>query len=281
MGGIADIGRRYLVRTFPISRLVRIGIAIGAAVGAFAILVALGRLGYYNVDYAWGIVRSLQLGVGITLRFLAVVVPLGVSVGFLMGWARTSRSWFLRGAAATYVEFFRGVPPIVLIFFTSLIVALFAQKVFFVEEPSAYAIAAGVVALGVHSSAYQAEIIRAGILSVPTGQLEASESIGLTPWQTLLRVTLPQAFRVSLPALGNEFASVIKDTSLLSVIGALELAYRGALLVPAALRVDFNLVFIIWTDVALLYFIITFAVTRSLRAIENVFKVPGLEAAQL
>lgn len=198
-----------------------------------------------------------------------------------MGWARVSHSWTLRAIGSTFVEFFRGISPLALIVFSSIIFGAIVQRVFHVEEPSLYAIAAGLVALSLHSSAYQAEIIRAGILSVPTGQQEASEAVGMTRWQTMFRVTLPQAFRVSLPALGNEFASVIKDTSLLSVISALELSYAGGLIVPRALATDFNFVFIIWTEVALLYFALTFAVTRTVRAIENTFKVPGLEAAEL
>lgn len=279
--GNAGKVQSYLARTFPMARLVRVGIAIIAAVVGFGILLAFGQLGYYNLDYATDILPILFLGVEVTLRFLAFILPFGFGLGFLMGWARTSRSSTLRGGAAVYVEFFRGIPPLVLIFFSALIVGLIARQVFFVEDPSAYAIAAGAVALGVHSSAYQAEIIRAGILSVPTGQLEASHALGLTQGQTIVRVTLPQAFRVSLPALGNEFASVIKDTSLLSVISALELMSRGLLFVPRTIFLDFNLVFIIFTEVALLYFVITFAVTRTMRAVENAFKVPGLEAAQL
>jgi len=97
----------------------------------------------------------------------------------------------------------------------------------------------------------------------------------------MFRVTLPQAFRVSLPPLGNEFASVIKDTSLLNIIGWLDLAQIGLLQVPAALKADFNLVFIIWIEIAMLYFVLTFVVTKAVRFVENAYKVPGLEAAEL
>src|SRR6266540_4300135 len=189
-----------------------------------------------------------------------------------MAWARVSRSWYLRAMGSVYVEFFRGLAPLALIVFSSIIVSALVQRVFYVEDPSAYASAAGLVALSLHSSAYQAEIIRAGILSVPTGQVEAAEAIVLTRGRVMFRVTLPQAFRVSLPSLGNEFASVIKDTSLLSVISAVELSYTGGVRVPSALQMDFNLVFIIWTMVALLYLVLTFATTRTIRAVENAFK---------
>lgn len=237
----------------------------------------------YNVDYAQEIVGTLFSALGLTVQFVAFVIPAGFVLGFFMGWARTSSSWFLRALGTTYVEFFRGMPPIVLVFFSWLIATLVLRRYLGIEDPSGPAFAVGIFALALHSGSYQAEIVRAGILSVPTGQLEAADAIGLTRWQAMFRITLPQAFRVSLPALGNEFASLIKDTSLLTVIGAFELSQTGLLLVIDALidRQDFNLIFIVWTEIALLYFAVTFLVTRAVRGIENVFKVPGLEAAQL
>lgn len=238
-------------------------------------------MGYYNLNYALSILPFLFVGLRGTALFATIAIPFGFALGLTMASARVSRSWFGRALGSSYVEFFRGTAPLALIVFSSIIASALAQRVFFVENPSAYAIAAGLVALSLHSSAYQAEILRAGILSVPTGQIEAAEAIGMTRGQTMLYVTLPQAFRVSLPPLGNEFASLVKDTSLLSVISALELSYAGGVRVPSALQTDFNLVFIIWTAVAILYFVVTFAVTRTLRVIENTFKVPGLEAAEL
>ena len=118
------------------------------------------------------------------------------------------------------------------------------------------------------------------VQAVPNGAT-AIEVARTGPSGTMFRVTLPQAFRVSLPPLGNEFASVIKDTSLLNIIGWLDLAQIGLLQVPAALKADFNLVFIIWIEIAMLYFVLTFVVTKAVRFVENAYKVPGLEAAEL
>src|SRR6266508_2081450 len=118
--------------------------------------------------------------------------------------------------------------------------------------------------------------MRAGILSVPAGQIEAAYAMGLSRLRTLFDVVLPQAFRVALPALGNEFSSVIKDTSLLSAISAIELSFIGGVLVNGALSIDFNLIFIIWTEIALLYFVLTYVVVRIVRFVENRSKVPGL-----
>jgi len=267
--------RRSLPKVFLYGRNLAITIA------ALGIVVSIGYQGAYNIAYAQEILRYLIQGFVVTLQAVAVVIPVGFILGFFFGWGRTSHSWLLRATGTAYVEFFRSLPPLVLIVFSSLLATLFLRNYFFVEDPHAIALWIGVLALAFHSGSYQAEIVRAGILSVPTGQLDAADSIGLTRLQSIFLIVLPQAFRVSLPAVGNEFASVIKDTSLISAIGGMELTFWGTLLFPDALGQDFNLVFIILTEVALLYFVLTFAVVRTVRAIENRFKVPGLEAAAL
>ena len=252
-----------------------------AAAGAFAVVVWLGYRGLFDITYAQSIVDDLLDGLVVTLIAVAVVIPVGFVVGFSFGWARTTRSWVLRATGTTYVEFFRSMPPLVLIVFSSLVISLLLRTYLYVEDPFAIALGVGILALALHSGSYQAEIVRAGILSVPTGQVEAAEALGLTRMQTMFRVTLPQAFRVSLPALGNEFAVVIKDTSLISAIGGLEVSFAGSALVRGAIELSLNHVFIIWVEVALLYFLLTTIVTVTVRKVENRYKVPGLEAAAL
>lgn len=286
-GAIAGYARslpRRLRHPKPKTRrfLVRAGIAAPAVVAFLLAFYWLGLQGVYNLPYAMLILPDLGRGFLVTLTVIGVVIPLGFTLGFLFGWARTTRSLILRGLGAVYVEVFRGLPPIVLIFFSFLITSLTILGI--TRNPFIAGTAAlwmGAIALALHSGAYQTEIIRAGILSVPTGQTEAADAIGMGKWQAMFRVTLPQAFRVSLPALGNEFASVIKDTSLLNVIGWLDLAQIGLLQVPHAMMINFDLVFIIWIEIAALYFVLTFLVTNVVRTIENRFKVPGLEAAEL
>jgi len=261
--------------------LVRRAVAAAAAAVAFAVVVWLGYRGLYDVTYAQSIVDDLLDGLVVTLVAVAVVIPVGLVVGFSFGWARTTRSWVLRATGTTYVEFFRSMPPLVLIVFSSLVIGLLLRAYLYVENPFVIALGVGMLALALHSGSYQAEIVRAGILSVPTGQVEAAEALGLTRVQTMFRVTLPQAFRVSLPALGNEFAVVIKDTSLISAIGGLELSFQGTILVNSAIRLNLNYVFIIWVEIALLYFVLTTIVTLAVRKVENRYGVPGLEAAAL
>ena len=268
------------------SVLLRIVAGSVGAVSALLLVYLAGVLGVYDLGYALYLLpprgRALTTGLITTLGFMAVVMPLGFGLGFAFGWARTSRVWPARAVATTYVEFFRGMPPVVLIAFAFLITIVVFRGNDRIDI-FALATAAGVMALAAHSGAYQAEIIRAGILSVPTGQIEAAEAIGMSKGTILTRITLPQMFRISLPALGNEFASLIKDTSVLSTIGALDLTFQGKNLsaVLATNGGSLDLVIIIWAEIALLYFVITFVVSRALQAIERRFRVPGLEAAQL
>jgi len=261
--------------------LARIIAGIGGSVGAFLFVVWLGRAGVYSLSYAESIVPALERGFSGTLWLVAAVIPIGFTMGLLMASARTSNSRVARALGGTYVEFFRSMPPFTLIAFSSILSTKIVRSIFFIDNPVAFAVAAGTLALAFHSASYQTEIMRAGILSVPAGQIEAAYAMGLSRWRTLVDVVLPQAFRVALPALGNEFSSVIKDTSLLSAISAIELSFIGGVLVNGALAIDFNLIFIIWTEIALLYFVLTYVVVRIVRFVENRSKVPGLQAAQL
>jgi His/Glu/Gln/Arg/opine family amino acid ABC transporter permease subunit len=260
--------------------MARWGIGIAVVVVLVGLLLYLGSIGFYNLHYALDLLGPVEAGLVVTLKLVALVIPLGFTLGFLFGWGRTTRSLFFRGLGAIYVDFFRSMPPLVLIFFSYLISLLVVKQLtgnpFIARDLSLWM---GAVALAFHSGSYQAEIIRAGIQSVPTGQLEAADAIGLSRLRSMFSVVLPQAFRVSLPALGNEFASVIKDTSLLSLIGWMELADTG--IIQARGVVGTLSVFVAWIEIAMMYFALTYVVTRTVRAIENNYKVPGLEAAEL
>jgi len=253
---------------------------VAALLAASDLVVWLGVRGYYNIHYLASITPILLQAFVVTLELIAVVVSLGFLVGFTIGWSRTSRHPIVRGIGGLYVDFFRSMPPLVLIAFAFLIsLTSFAS---FIRNPYAVqsiALWLGVVVLGLHSGAYQAEIVRAGILSVPAGQTEAADAIGLSKIRTMFLIVLPQAFRVALPPLGNEFSSVIKDTSLLNVIGWLELSGIGLFQVLPALRVSVFGPLMVWTEIGILYLIVTSVLNGTVRALENVFKVPGLEVA--
>lgn len=264
------------------SRLIRWAAGGGAAVVALAVVLELGELKVYNLPFALTILPTLTKGFELSLEIVAVVISVGFGIGFLVGWARTTRNPVLRGFAALYVDFFRSMPPIVLIAFAFLLGLIGLQNV--VVDPfllHTLALWFAVFALAFHSASYQAEIVRAGILSVPAGQTDAADAIGLSRGRTMVLVVLPQAFRVSLPALGNEFSSVIKDTSLLNVVGWLELSGAGLVQLYGALRYGLEGPIIVWVEIAIFYFLVTFVLNTTVRTVENRFHVPGLEAAHL
>ena len=188
-----------------------------------------------------------------------------------------SRSW--SWPVAAFVDFFRGIPPIVLIIFAFL----FGPELL---PRGGGGLAIGLnfaaFALALHTAAYQAEIFRAGFQSVPRGQLEAAQAIGLTRWQAMGIVVLPQTFRLSLPAIGNELATVIKDTSLLGALGAIELFSAGQEFSAQAPQTGlFGWIFAVWVVVSAVYFVLTFVVTRGLLAVERRYRVPGMEVGGL
>lgn len=276
---------QFLRNTFPRGRILRVVIGVMALIITAWFFIYLGQIRIYNLTVAQAVFGPITQGFWTTMGLIAVVIPLGFTMGFFMGWARTTQSAFLRGMGAVYVDFFRSMPPLALILFAYLLsllplhqlnVSPTLQK----QIPQLL----GSIALALHSGAYQAEIFRAGIQSVPTGQHDAADAIGLTRGQSMFRIIFPQAVRVSLPPLGNEFSSVIKDTSLLSAIGVFDLSGIGQTIVFQTAYTYRYAVYltalIIWIEIAILYFVITFVLNRTVRAVENHYKVPGLEAAQ-
>ena len=182
--------------------------------------------------------NALLQGVLITiaLAFLAEVV--GVALGLLLSLLKISRSKILSWPAQLYIDVFRGTPlliQIIIIFFTTASVGVRMNSLFF----------AGLVALALNSAAYVAEIFRAGIQSIDKGQMEAGRASGLTYGQTMRHIIVPQAFRRTIPPLTNEFVTLVKDTSLVSVIGLAELlraarvvqsqTFNGSPLIAAAI----------------------------------------------
>jgi polar amino acid transport system permease protein len=255
---------------------------------AFVILPAAFGFSLLNAGFWQVYGRFFVTGLFGTFFYVALTLPLSVVLGFLMGWARVSRTRILSWPSSLYVNLFRGLPPLILVIFASLFgTQLVPQPIVdrflagFRRGDIAVGIAA--IAVGMHSSAYQAEIFRAGFQSVPKGQLEAAQALGLRPWQGMRYVILPQTFRLSLPPLGNEFAVLIKDTSILAAIAGIELTAKSRDLLGILPASGFPIVWIfaVWTVVALTYFVLTFSVTRGLRLLEQRFHTPGLEGVSL
>lgn len=162
----------------------------------------------------------------ITISLALLAEVLGIVLGLALSLLKISRSWLLRFPAQIYIDLFRGTPllvQVIIIFFATPLVGIRITSLFF----------AGLIALSLNSSAYVAEIFRAGIQSIDKGQMEAGRASGLSYAQTMRHIIVPQAFRRVIPPLTNEFVMLIKDTSLISVIGLAELL-RAARVIQAA-----------------------------------------------
>ena len=199
----------------------------------------------------------LLMGAGVTIEITAFSVAIGFFIGLFVGIARISQFKILQIMAAVYADCIRGTPLLVQIFliYFALPMAI-GQRV----EP----FIAAVAACGINSGAYVSEIFRAGIQAIDVGQMEAGRSLGLTWWQTMRFIILPQAFKNILPPLGNEFIAMLKDSSLVSVIGFEELTRRGQLIIAQTYGS-----FEIWMTVAVLYLIMSMAISRIVAFLEK------------
>ncbi|MBY6274912.1 amino acid ABC transporter permease [Symbiobacterium thermophilum] len=163
-------------------------------------------------------------GVKITLQISALGILFGTLIGLVAGLLRSRKPsnlilWALYGLATLYVEVVRGTPFLVQLY-------LMYYGPFFLFGIDLPAMTAGTIALSLNSGAYVAEIFRGAIESIDRGQMEAGRSLGLTFAQTMRHIILPQAFRRALPPLANEFASLIKESSVISVLGVADIMFK-------------------------------------------------------
>ncbi len=207
--------------------------AILAGCLIFVAIIVSGCSSRANIEpqYFWDSIfhpsPALVNGIGLTLVISVVAQFLGVILGVIAAIAKMARIYPFRLAAGLYVWVFRGTPLLVqLIFFYYGFptAGIFKWPEIIVGPVDVLpAVLAGIIILGINEGAYMAEIVRAGIMSVDPGQTEASKSLGMTYGQTMRRIVLPQAARVIIPPLGNEFNNMLKTTSLLTVISVFEL----------------------------------------------------------
>lgn len=215
---------------------------------------------------SWNLIKqslpNLFKGVFVTLQLASLSVFMGLIVGSLIGIIRLSHIKPLQWIARAYIDFFRGTPLLVQIFMVYFGLPAFFQELGFTW--SLNRLLAGVIALTLNSAAYIAEIVRAGIQSIEKGQTEAARSLGLNSFQTMQYVIFPQAFRRMIPPLGNEFISLLKDTSLVAVIGFEELFRKGQLIVSENYRA-----FEIYGAVAVIYLCLTLIFSQAFSRLEN------------
>ncbi len=196
-----------------------------------------------------------------TLALAFFTLILGVVFGVVLALMRLSKNPVLRGFASSYIEFIRGTPLLVQLY----IVYYGLPQVTGMRFPSFFA---GIIALTVNSSAYIAEIIRAGILSVDAGQMEAVRSLGMSHTLSMRYIIIPQAFKNILPALGNEFIVVIKESAIVSIIGIYDIMYSGNIIRGNTYRPFEPLII-----VALIYFIITFTLSNLMGIAERRMRI--------
>ena len=202
-------------------------------------------------------IGPLTQGLWVTIWISFVSGFVGLVIGLITGLCRLSPNPTLRGLAVLYIELIRGTPLLVQIF----IFYFFIGTVLNLDR-----IVAGVGALALFVGAYTAEIIRAGIQSIPKGQTEAARSLGMSATQTMIHIVLPQAFKRVLPPLAGQFISLIKDSSLVSVIAITDLTKSGREIITSNFAT-----FEIWFTVALLYLVVTSLLSQLLFWLERRF----------
>ena len=212
-------------------------------------------IGYVNEWRAGPLLTGLMT----TMWISAAASVLGLALGLIAGLMKVSQNYTVRTLAAIYVEVIRGTPLLVQIF----IAYFFFGTVFDVGRN-----AAGIGALALFAGAYVAEIIRAGIQSIPKGQMEAARSLGMSMPQAMFDIILPQAFKRILPPLSGQFISLIKDSSLVSVIAITDLTKSGREIITSTFAT-----FEIWLVVAAMYLIVTSVLSQFVFYLERRLRV--------
>ncbi|KAF1681697.1 MULTISPECIES: amino acid ABC transporter permease [Veillonella] len=215
----------------------------------------------FDWSLIWDNFPILLQGAVITIQITVMAVGCGFFIGMIAALANLSRFKIIRLLVKCYVELFRGTPLLVQIF-----MIYFALPMVIGQSINPYV--AAVTACSINSGAYVSEIFRAGIQSIDKGQMEAGRSLGLTWAQTMRYIVMPQAFKAIIPPLGNEFIAMMKDTSLVSVIGFEELTRRGQLIIARTYGS-----FEIWTAVAIIYLVMTLSISQLVAFLERRYNI--------
>jgi polar amino acid transport system permease protein len=248
------------------------------------VLVAVVNSMASNSRFQWGVIRHFFFssrilnGLVVTIELTIASMAIGIALGVLLAVMRLSPNPLVSGASWVYIWLFRGTPVLVQILLWYNIAALYPHFALGIPFGPTFAhfsansvitpFVAGMLALGLNEGAYMAEIVRAGIISVDEGQNEAAQSLGMTRLQTMRRIVLPQAMRVIVPPTGNETISMLKTTSLVSVIALPhpELLYASQLIYSVNYRtIQLLIVASLW------YLIVTTVLTIGQSHLERYF----------
>jgi polar amino acid transport system substrate-binding protein len=201
--------------------------------------------------------KVLLTGLGKTIALALISFALALVVGVIFGLFSVAPIKGLRVFASIYVDIIRGIPMMVLAFF----IFFGLSDAIGVTNPD---FAAGVITLTLNASAYIAEIVRGGINAVPKGQMEASRSLGLSYLRTMQKIILPQAIRIMIPSFVNQFVISLKDTTIISVIGVVELLQTGKIIVARTMQSTY-----VYLIIAIMYLIVITALTKFAKVLEK------------
>ncbi|MDD2371927.1 MAG: amino acid ABC transporter permease [Firmicutes bacterium] len=219
------------------------------------------------LDHAIRVLPLLLEGLKLSILVTVISAVIGIILGLFIGLGRLSKKFIIKWLATIYVNFIRGTPLLVQLL---IIYAGIPQMIMMVTgQPSPMSpILAAIIACSLNSGAYVAEIFRAGIQSIDSGQMEAARSLGLSKNQAMAQVILPQAFRRIIPPLGNELITLLKETSILSAIGLEEMMRKGQLYVASTFQP-----FPVYIAVALCYFVIVIMISKGLSLLERRLRI--------
>ncbi len=254
----------------PLSSGLQLGLwVVGAAIAFYALFWLISIVFQVLPEPIGSRADQFRDGAEMTLRLTVWAGILGLVLGFIAGLGRISRFLILRTIASLYVWIVRGTPLYIQILFVyyalPLIIETLFGRVILLDE-----FTSGVVALTLNVGAYNAEVVKAGVLAVPRGQTEAARSLGLSTMQTMSRVVLPQALRIVTPPLVNNLVGLLKDTSLVSTIALVELS-----LVASRISSETFKPVPVLTTVALVYLALTTVLTFFTNALERRLHTPG------
>lgn len=204
----------------------------------------------------WESLPALFHGTIISLQITSIAALVGICLGSLLAALETTKSVALRAFVGTYVTLFRGTPMLVQILFVYYVLPQFGVMV-----PPFWAAS---LAIGLNSAAYISQILKSGIQSIPKGQFEAAATLGLNPLATMRYILFPQAFRMALPSLGNELVTLVKDSSLASIIGVMELSKEASII-----RSRTYDAFSILLAISLIYLLLTSVIAYCLKTYEK------------
>ena len=288
------------------TKITRIDLVLGAlivAAGIFLVYKVSAGLNYrwnwtaipqyffrYDTEAGHWVPNILVEGFLTTIRLSIWATFFATLIGIVMGMFRVSRSLFKRLLGGTYVELIRNLPPLVLIFIFYFFVSdqilpflgveqfirtrgestRFVMTVLFSRPPLFTAFISALITLSIFEGAYITEIVRAGIQSIEKGQWEAADSLGLSRWQRMRLVILPQAIQQIMPPLAGQFISTIKDSAIVSVISIQELTFQGMELMSTT-----YFTFEIWITITAMYLILTLSCSIGVARLESTIRKRG------